>query len=64
MPPIVVSERRAAELLGISQSTLIRLRRKKRDETDPVAPRWRRLSERRIGYRVVDLEAWAESRQV
>jgi predicted DNA-binding transcriptional regulator AlpA len=52
----VLSEREAAELLGLSRSSLKRLR------LASLAPRHCRLSERRIGYAIKHLIAWRESR--
>lgn len=52
----VLSEGETAELLGLSRSSLKRLRLASR------APRHVRLSERRIGYVVRDSLAWRDSR--
>lgn len=54
--PIVVSERDAATMIGLSPSAL---RRKRNDGKGPRAI-W--LSGRRLGYRVTELEAWIDSR--
>jgi predicted DNA-binding transcriptional regulator AlpA len=55
-PLAVVSENEAARLLSVSVSTLRRLRRR------GLAPRVVFLSERRLGYRIGDLEQWLEAR--
>jgi predicted DNA-binding transcriptional regulator AlpA len=52
----VVSEKEAAAYVGLSR---VHLRRKRSEGT---APRFVRLGERRIGYRITDLDAWLESR--
>ena len=54
----VLGERQAAAFLGLSESKLERLRRLQPHD----APRHVRLSERRLGYRVSDLEAWLADR--
>jgi predicted DNA-binding transcriptional regulator AlpA len=54
----IVSENFAADYLGISRDTL----RRRRGTGD--GPRRIQLSERRIGYRICDLDAWLEKRTV
>ncbi len=54
----VVDEPTAIMLTGVSPRTWDRLRA--RGETPPHT----RLSERRIGYRLVDLKAWLDARRV
>ena len=49
------SPRDAAAHLGLSESTLERKR------TDGTGPNFVRLSARRVGYRLADIEAWATS---
>ena len=53
---LAVSEREAARRLALSPAQLRRLR------AGGEGPRAVQLSERRIAYRVVDLEAWLEGR--
>jgi predicted DNA-binding transcriptional regulator AlpA len=52
----VVTEARAAEILGFSVDTLRRIRA--RGE----GPRRLQLSARRVGYRLRDLQAWLDQR--
>lgn len=52
----VLPPRQAAQVLGISEATLERLRASNK------APRAVLLSERRIGYRLSDIESWLEAR--
>jgi predicted DNA-binding transcriptional regulator AlpA len=54
----VVDEATAIMLTGVSPRTWDRLRA--RGETPPIT----KLSERRIGYRIVDLKAWLDARRV
>jgi predicted DNA-binding transcriptional regulator AlpA len=54
----VVDEQTAIMLTGVSPRTWDRMRA--RGETPPHT----KLSKRRIGYRVVDLEAWLDARRV
>lgn len=54
--PLVVSERDAARLVGLSPSSL---RRQRNEGTGPRAI-W--LSDRKLGYRMTELEAWVDSR--
>ena len=54
----VVSERDAAQLLSLSLPQLRRMR------WDGLAPTHIRLSERRIGYRLSDIDTWLDARQV
>jgi predicted DNA-binding transcriptional regulator AlpA len=54
----VVNELTAAKLAGVSPRTWDRMRA--RGETPPHT----KLSERRIGYRLVDLKAWLDARRV
>jgi predicted DNA-binding transcriptional regulator AlpA len=54
----VVDEPTAIMLTGISPRTWDRLRA--RGETPPIT----KLSERRIGYRIVDLRKWLDARRV
>jgi predicted DNA-binding transcriptional regulator AlpA len=54
----VVDEQTAIMLTGVSPRTWDRMRA--RGETPPHT----KLSERRIGYRLVDLKAWLDSRRV
>jgi predicted DNA-binding transcriptional regulator AlpA len=53
----IVDEFTAAELAGVSLRTWDRMRA--RGETPPIT----RISERRIGYRVIDLKAWLDARR-
>lgn len=52
----MLTERQAADYCGFSFSTMRRLK------ATGEGPRCIRLSERRIAYRVTDLEAWLGSR--
>jgi predicted DNA-binding transcriptional regulator AlpA len=52
----VVSPREAAAILSLSTVTL---QRKRNDGSGPL---FVRLGERRVGYRIADLEAWLASR--
>jgi predicted DNA-binding transcriptional regulator AlpA len=52
----VLSSREASSHVGLSEMTLRRYR------TEGTGPRFVRLGERRIGYRIADLDAWLESR--
>jgi predicted DNA-binding transcriptional regulator AlpA len=54
----VVDEATAIMLTGVSPRTWDRLRA--RGDTPPIT----KLSERRIGYRIVDLKAWLDARRV
>jgi predicted DNA-binding transcriptional regulator AlpA len=54
----VLDEPTAIELAGVSPRTWDRMRA--RGETPPIT----KLSERRIGYRLVDLKAWLDARRV
>jgi predicted DNA-binding transcriptional regulator AlpA len=54
----VVDELTASKLAGLSPRTWDRLRA--RGETPPIT----RISERRIGYRLIDLKAWLDARRV
>ncbi len=54
----VVDRKTAIELAGVSTRTWDRLTA--RGETPPIT----RISERRIGYRLGDLEAWLNARRV
>jgi predicted DNA-binding transcriptional regulator AlpA len=54
----VVDEQTAIMLTGVSPRTWDRLRA--RGEAPPAT----KLSERRIGYRIVDLKAWLDARRV
>jgi predicted DNA-binding transcriptional regulator AlpA len=54
----VVDEKTAAELVGVSLRTWDRMRA--RGETPPFT----KLSERRIGYRLIDLKQWLDARRV
>jgi predicted DNA-binding transcriptional regulator AlpA len=54
----VVDEPTAILLTGVSPRTWDRMRA--RGETPPIT----KLSERRIGYRLVDLKAWLDARRV
>ena len=54
----VVDEQTAIMLTGVSPRTWDRLRA--RGEAPPAT----RLSERRIGYRIVDLKNWLDARRV
>lgn len=58
IPALVVTEDEAAKLLRVSVRTLGRLR------VDGDGPRFVRLTGRRIGYAVADLEAWIRARAV
>ncbi len=53
----VVDEPTAVKLVGVSRDTWDRMRA--RGETPPIT----RLSERRIGYRSVDLKSWLDARR-
>lgn len=53
----IVTEAEAAHMLRLSLRTLQRMR-----AGGVEGPPFVRLTERRIGYRVADLNAWAESR--
>jgi predicted DNA-binding transcriptional regulator AlpA len=53
---LIVSEAEAASMLCLSKRTLQRLRA---DGSGPAAVQ---LTERRLGYRLEDLEAWTQSR--
>jgi predicted DNA-binding transcriptional regulator AlpA len=52
----VVSEKEAAGYVGLSQVHMRTMR------YAGAGPRFVRLGERRIGYRMTDLDAWLESR--
>jgi predicted DNA-binding transcriptional regulator AlpA len=54
----VVDEQTAIMLTGVSPRTWDRMRA--RGETPPIT----KLSERRIGYRLVDLKAWLDARRL
>jgi predicted DNA-binding transcriptional regulator AlpA len=54
----VVDEPTAAQLCGVSLRTWDRMRA--RGETPPIT----KLSERRIGYRILDLMQWLDARRV
>jgi predicted DNA-binding transcriptional regulator AlpA len=54
----VVDEQTAILLTGVSPRTWDRMRA--RGEAPPAT----KLSERRIGYRIVDLKAWLDARRV
>jgi predicted DNA-binding transcriptional regulator AlpA len=54
----IVDRKTAIELAGVSARTWDRLTA--RGDTPPIT----RISERRIGYRLSDLEAWLDSRRV
>jgi predicted DNA-binding transcriptional regulator AlpA len=54
----VVDEQTAIMLTGVSPRTWDRMRA--RGETPPIT----KLSERRIGYRIVDLKAWLDARRM
>lgn len=54
----VISEARAARFVGLS---LVHLRRKRRDGG---GPKFVRLGERRIGYKLEDVVAWLDERTV
>jgi hypothetical protein len=54
--PLIVSEGEAAKSLRLAQRTLQRMR------LEGGGPPYIQLSERRIGYSVVALEAWIASR--
>ncbi len=53
----VVTKPEAQRVCGLSPDTWDRMER--RGETPPIT----RLSERRIGYRLVDLRAWLDARR-
>jgi predicted DNA-binding transcriptional regulator AlpA len=53
----VLDEQTAIELVGVSPRTWDRMRA--RGETPPVT----KISDRRIGYRVVDLKKWLDGRR-
>ncbi len=52
----VLSPRQAAQLLGLGEATLERMRKLK------TGPKHLVLSPRRLGYRVIDLLQWADER--
>ena len=54
--PLCVELSAAAAIVGLSESTWQALVRAGR------APKPRQLSDRRVGWRVADLEAWVDSR--
>ena len=54
----VIDRAQALEAVGVSWSTWERM--EKRGETPPVT----KLSKRRIGYRVVDLQKWLDARRL
>ena len=54
----VVNEPTAIKLTGVSPRTWDRMRA--RGETPPIT----KISERRIGYRLVDLKIWLDARRV
>lgn len=56
----VITEAEAARMVGLSVPTLRRMRYDEKRENR--GPRHVRLSERRIGYRLFDLDAWLERR--
>jgi predicted DNA-binding transcriptional regulator AlpA len=53
----VIDEREAANLNGVSLMTWLRMRQ--RGETPPAI----QISKRRIGYRLIDIRQWQESRR-
>ena len=53
----VISREEAARLVDVSSDTWDRM--EKRGETPPIT----RLSQRRIGYRVIDLRKWLDGRR-
>ena len=55
---LVLAERETARLLSLSDRSLQRLR------VDGSGPAFVKLGERRIGYRMADLEAWLAGRRV
>jgi predicted DNA-binding transcriptional regulator AlpA len=54
----VIPEPEAVRHVGVSPRTWDRMRA--RGETPPIT----RISERRVGYRLIDLEAWLDARRV
>jgi predicted DNA-binding transcriptional regulator AlpA len=54
----VVDEPTAISLVGLSRDTWDRLRA--RGEAPPVT----KISERRIGYRLIDLKVWLDARRI
>ena len=54
----IITEKAAAEFLSFSTVHLRRLRRL------GLGPRYVHLGERRVGYRIADLEAWIQARLV
>jgi predicted DNA-binding transcriptional regulator AlpA len=54
--PIVVNEDEAARMVGLSTRTLQRLR------LEGSGPAFVKLTEKRVGYPVVNLHAWVASR--
>jgi predicted DNA-binding transcriptional regulator AlpA len=54
----VIPEPEAVRHIGVSPRTWDRMRA--RGETPPIT----RISDRRVGYRLVDLEAWLDARRV
>lgn len=54
----VVSEKSAAEIVGLSPWTL------RRQAEKGEGPRRLKLSARRVGYRMSDIEAWLKSREL
>ena len=54
----VIPEPEAVRHVGVSPRTWDRMRA--RGETPPIT----RISERRVGYRLIDLQAWLDARRV
>jgi hypothetical protein len=59
IPPLVVSEEKAAGIVNLSLRTLQGFRL-----SGEGGPPYVQLSTRRVGYKVADLRAWLESRTV
>jgi predicted DNA-binding transcriptional regulator AlpA len=58
IPDLIVTEAEAATMLRLSARTLQRLR------LDGNGPRWIRLTGRRLGYAIADLQEWVRSRSI
>jgi predicted DNA-binding transcriptional regulator AlpA len=54
----ILDERTTIKVVGVSPRTWDRM--KARRETPPAT----QISDRRIGYRIIDLKAWLDSRRV
>lgn len=59
--PLIVDSETAGKMLGVSKSTIEKLTRERNTTGFPPI---RKVSANRAGYRVSELEAWAEARPV